>query len=618
MANISTLTVSLVTETARFTAGLKKSRREANTFAADVKKTLTGIFALGSTVFVIRGLAEAGIQMERLQRGLRAATGSGEAAARELAFLRGESERLGLDLVTAGTSFTKLAAAAKGTALEGKAARDIFTSIAEASVVMGLSAEQTGGALTAIEQIISKGKVSAEELRGQLGERLPGAFQIAARAIGVTTSELDEMLKKGALTAEDLLPALAKELRNTFGSEVESAANSTQAALNRMSTAIFELKASIASSGVLDALALFANAIAFVLDPKSGFGEAADAIGKDIEALTLRAAQLSAQIKGIQEGGRQGETGGLLGRLASQLRGDVSVDELLAELDQVTAKLDKLKQRQLDILTGAGPVSRGSPNRAILLFEGASAELDKIFEKQNEDTKKAFDTFVRSFETAEQEVQRKLAELDLFKDLLPPEEFERIRAEIIATLTEGLEEIDINGLKKMRVSIKRTTDEMTEFAREAARNIQDAFADFFFDPFEGGLRGMLRSFVDVIRRMVANLLASKLLQYLATLPGPFGKFFKLGTGTGTSTGPGAAIGGFRRDQPFIAGERGPELVSPGVGSTVTPIQSPSFNFVTNINGAGGLEPAILIPILEQNNRKLKAEFVDQLRRGAFA
>ena len=80
---------------------------------------------------------------------------------------------------------------------------------------MGLSADDTRGALRALEQIVSKGTVSAEELRGQLGERLPGAFQIASRAMGVTTQELGEMLQRGEVLVEDLLPKLAKELRSS-------------------------------------------------------------------------------------------------------------------------------------------------------------------------------------------------------------------------------------------------------------------------------------------------------------------------------------------------------------------------------------------------------------------
>lgn len=59
---------------------------------------------------------------------------------------------------------------------------------------------------------------------------------------------------------------------------------------------------------------------------------------------------------------------------------------------------------------------------------------------------------------------------------------------------------------------EEATDEMSVFAEQAARNIQDFFADWLFDPFEEGLKGMLRGFIDVLRRMVAEALAANILK----------------------------------------------------------------------------------------------------------
>jgi hypothetical protein len=83
--------------------------------------------------------------------------------------------------------------------------------------------------------MISKGTVSAEELRGQLGERLPGAFNLAAKAMGVTTAELGKMLENGEIMAGDLLPKLALELNKTFGDKITGNVDSLQASTNRLS-----------------------------------------------------------------------------------------------------------------------------------------------------------------------------------------------------------------------------------------------------------------------------------------------------------------------------------------------------------------------------------------------
>lgn len=214
---------------------------------------------VATAAFVGREIVQASIGIERMGIALRTATGSSEAAASELSYVREEANRLGLELLSTGKGFVTIAAAAKGTALAGQDVRNIFSSVSEASSVLGLTADETNGALLAISQMISKGKVQSEELRGQLGERLPGAFQVAARAMGVSTQELDKMLQKGEVLATDFLPKFAAELHKTFGPEVESAAGRTQAAFNRLANAITELKVAIGTSGLVDTLAKIAD-----------------------------------------------------------------------------------------------------------------------------------------------------------------------------------------------------------------------------------------------------------------------------------------------------------------------------------------------------------------------
>ena len=241
---------------------MKRASLGARVFSSTVGQLVRGDLISRGIVALARAArtfafetVQAGIAAESLAASMRAATGTAATAARELAFVDVEATRLGLDLPTAERAFVSLTAAARGTRLEGAATRDIFTAVAEAARAMGLSAEQQRGALTAIEQIISKGTVSAEELRGQLGERLPGAFQIAARAIGVTTSELGEMLQAGELLAEDFLPRFAAELRRTFAEGAQDAADGPTATFQRLDNAILNLRRTVSqSSGILDFL----------------------------------------------------------------------------------------------------------------------------------------------------------------------------------------------------------------------------------------------------------------------------------------------------------------------------------------------------------------------------
>lgn len=236
------------TESGKAEAATRKFAESANG-AVDAVKSLAAAVGVG---FVVRNIDQAGIAMERMTTALTAATGSSELAGVEFGFVSDEADRLGLNLETAAGAFSKISASAKNTKLEGQGTRDIFTAVAEASTVLGLSADDTEGALRALEQMLGKGTVQAEELRGQLGERIPGAFQIAARAMGVTTMELNKMLDMGQVLSEDFLPKFARELRNTFSGQLPEALDNAQQQFNRFSTELFRLKADFAAAGFLD------------------------------------------------------------------------------------------------------------------------------------------------------------------------------------------------------------------------------------------------------------------------------------------------------------------------------------------------------------------------------
>ena len=62
--------------------------------------------------------------------------------------------------------------------------------------------------------------------------------------------------------------------------------------------------------------------------------------------------------------------------------------------------------------------------------------------------------------------------------------------------------------------VKDSTDQMSEFAKQAARNMQDAFADFLFDPFAKGTGDMLRNFGQTIQKMIAQAASAQLLKLM--------------------------------------------------------------------------------------------------------
>lgn len=180
------------------------------------------------------------VKFEAVMKQLEFATGSARQAAIEFDFVRQVSHDLGLELETTSRGYAKLAASTKGTALEGEATRKVFLGVASAAASLGLSAADTDGVIQALAQIASKGAVNMEELRQQLGERLPGAMQVAAKSMGVTTGELIKMVE-GGLDSVTFLKAFGPAMVEAFGPTAAKNANTLQGTINKLRNEFFEL-----------------------------------------------------------------------------------------------------------------------------------------------------------------------------------------------------------------------------------------------------------------------------------------------------------------------------------------------------------------------------------------
>jgi tape measure domain-containing protein len=177
------------------------------------------------------------IAIDRIRARLENATGSVEGAEDQLNDLREMADRTGLRFIDLAEQFSRFQAAAVGTSLEGAKAREIFENLATAVGKFQLDAASAEGVFRAVEQMMSKGNVTAEELRQQLGDRLPGAFKAAADALGVTTAKLNELLKKGKVSAEQFLIPFSREVRKRLGGDSVEGVQSLTASLNRLNTA---------------------------------------------------------------------------------------------------------------------------------------------------------------------------------------------------------------------------------------------------------------------------------------------------------------------------------------------------------------------------------------------
>lgn len=245
-----------------------------NAFSALERRLLAlvsaaGLYRLGKDII------ETDMAFQRIDLTLNVVTGSIAESAEQFQFLREEAFRIGVDIEDAATAFAKFEAAARGTALTTETIKRTFTAVSEAARALGLGSADVARIFLALEQMISKGVVSMEELRRQMGNALPGAFQIAARAMGMTTVELNSMVKAGELFTEDFLPSFITQLQQEI--PLGAAAESTAASIGRMTTAWKEFKNAVADTGFAKLITDAMEGMAAVLRKETGGLEALNA-----------------------------------------------------------------------------------------------------------------------------------------------------------------------------------------------------------------------------------------------------------------------------------------------------------------------------------------------------
>ena len=173
----------------------------------------------------------------------------------------------GLDLVTVTNRYTKFRAATISSNLTAEQTQKIFGSMSKAAATLGLKTDELQGVYLALEQMISKNKVTTEELRRQLGERLPGAFDIMARSMGVSTNKLNDMLKAGEVMSEEVLPNFAIAVEKAYGIQSVKFVDTLVAAQNRLKTSWIELiKILDGADFFKDTINSFASAIKWIGD----------------------------------------------------------------------------------------------------------------------------------------------------------------------------------------------------------------------------------------------------------------------------------------------------------------------------------------------------------------
>lgn len=320
----------------------------------------------------------------------------------QMAFIKNTAYTYGMDEREMQGGYMRFAAATPTMKESDKQA--LFEAMAIKGRSVGATGEQQNRALVAVQQMASKGKVMAEELRGQLSEAFAGSqqdFQQAAIDAGIikNAQEFDKALKDGKITLDKLLPSLVK----IWGAAKETKAfaesmKQPEVALQRMKNSFNEL--AIQFMGVVDpadgVISLSESLISIFEDlttDMDGSGSAAKQFGEAVGAAMREImywvgfAKGYIEVKAKEFGMTSEEVGGWIGKLVVAIAGLKVISSLLTPftglislVTQLIALLGKIPGMSKLMASASGGTATG----AAVISAGSNAERSFIDGKTQE------------------------------------------------------------------------------------------------------------------------------------------------------------------------------------------------------------------------------------------
>jgi len=535
--------------------------------------------------------------------------------------------------------YSRVARSSRNLGLSQQDLLDFTETVSKSIRISGSTAQEAAAGVIQFGQALASSRLSGDELRSVL-EQMPRLARAIAEGMGVGIGRLREMGEQGELTADRVIDAINK-VAPEIASEFDELAPLVSEALTTVESSL------TAIVGELDEFygvsVVVANAIITVRDEvlelariflgaaKEG-DQLSDSTQKIAIAMVVAAGSVGILATSLKEtlSAAFNNVGTAIGGFAAQIvalaKGDFEGSkEIFAEwtgdikegfIKDFSELNDELAMQMTNTMETIGkiigefPVEQRDPfdlsdrpAKGIMITKQeliALAQAQKEAEKVWRSTRTEVEEFILSMQEL-----RDLREK--FPDIIDPETFERA--------AKALQDDMFPALDNLKEQWDGTAEFMKNVAERAAQNIQDAFADFLFDPFDDGIRGMLEGFLTALRRMLAEALS---FQILTGIPG-VGDF--LGLTKRAAGGPVFA------GQPVLVGERGPELFIPGASGTVRSnaalsgdkMGSSGMQFVTNID-ARGADPGLIARLpamMEQRDKKLLLKVKEYIETGGI-
>ena len=229
---------------------LKSTYSETFT-ASNILKTATNALTysfselLRTTTAYLSESANLSADMLGYRNAIQLVAGTQEQATKQLKQARDIAVSLKIDIVTLTKQYSKFvnAMVLAGSSVEQSTL--VFKQFSTAARVLNLNTQRTEGMFLALEQMVSKGRVSMEELRRQLGEHIPGALNLAAKAMGYSTDQLGDFIKEvsnGNVVSKELVTNLGKLIYDKTFKLLPVALQKYSASVIKLKNAFTELK----------------------------------------------------------------------------------------------------------------------------------------------------------------------------------------------------------------------------------------------------------------------------------------------------------------------------------------------------------------------------------------
>ena len=397
--------------------------------------------------------------------------------ARSLKFLTELTDKYGTDLIGTTEAFAKFKASAAAVGVSITEQERIFSNVGKAIASFGISGSEASLTLLGITQMMSKGKVSSEELRRQLGERMPVAMQAMAKAAGVSMSKLDKLLKEGKLYSAEIMGKFSDELAKLSG---DTSTDNLESSLGRLKNSFTSLA---------DSLHVYDNFKALVEKVK----DLLDYLRTHLSNLYIWAGGLL----GARLWGKFSATWSQAGAVIKASQAQAIADEAAAKESAKRAKLEAQKalaeaQQQLQraeaAVQAAGTITEKEKKRLEVAKYTGDVRFQKAVDNfSNAQTEKRtllneHQALLRGMQRSEEEAAQRVANAKLAlqrandeaaaKIIAKQEQIERAKDERVAAAKRALEAATAPKDVKAATSALNKADRYTSEEQKAIRDLQ--------------------------------------------------------------------------------------------------------------------------------------------------